>query len=88
VVGWDNVYEEMYYWNETLGEWVYWCKSWFVPPPPPTIPTPTVPIKQYKPECQPWMEPGDVVKVKYRIKPLASCQPSEYSWTLYLGWEK
>ena len=218
-----KVYEEMYYWNETLGEWVYWCESWMpyasTPTPSPTpspSPSPTagewvriwpseapvdvcydaagnphpatgvdsatwffygdcgswkvfnvkpgIPLEirgfgDECPECPgcvlgdinyriydyyegawhlertvdgpdnycsgqygpyivsyipkgdkikivastgfyvevwqmlpteaelPWMEPGDVVKVKYVIKTEASCEPGDYSWTLYLGWE-
>jgi len=89
--------EEMYYWNETLGEWVYWCGSWMPYPPKPS-PTPIeiiIPIAQNVTTKQvtarwregPWMEPGDVVKVKYVIETEASCEPGDYSWTLYLGWE-
>ena len=116
-----NAYEEMYYWNETRGEWVPWRESKLMPiiePEMPTIkptaepiaikPTPTEEIiipfaqnvttkevteEEYKVIVWietgegPWMEPGDVVKVKYVIKTEASCEPGDYSWTLYLGWE-
>ena len=83
--------EDMYYWNEKLGEWVHWWESW---KPYPLLPTP-VPIAQNVTTKQvavkwvegPWMGPGDVVKVKYVIEPEASCEPGDYSWTLYLGWE-
>ena len=90
-----NAYEEMYYWNETRGEWVYWCESWMPYPPKPS-PTPIeiiIPINVTTKQvtvrwCEgPWMEPGDVVKVKYVIRTEASCKPGDYSWTLYLGWE-
>ena len=83
----------MYYWNETLGEWVYWCE---MPPKPEIIIIPlaqnvtqNVTTKQMTVKWGegPWMEPGDVVKVKYVIEPEASCEPGDYSWTLYLGWE-
>ena len=86
--------EEMYYWNETLGEWVYWCE---MPPKPEIIIIPlaqnvtqNVTTKQMTVKWGgegPWMEPGDVVKVKYVIETEASCEPGDYSWTLYLGWE-
>ena len=88
-----NADDDMYYWNETLGEWVHWWESWM---PYPT-PTPTPTTKQVTGFGQsykatrwgegPWMEPGDVVKVKYVIELEASCEPRDYNWTLYLGWE-
>ena len=85
-----NADDDMYYWNKTLGEWVYWCESWRVIVKPTPIPlaqnmtTKQVAVKW----CEgPWMEPGDVVKVKYVIETEASCKPGDYSWTLYLGWE-
>ena len=83
--------EEMYYWDETRKEWVYWWESWLPPWRPTPIPlAQNVTTKQVKviwPEEGPWMEPGDVVKVKYVIETEASCEPGDYSWTLYLGWE-
>ena len=86
-----NAYERMYYWDETRKKWVRWWESWMLYPLKPS-PTP-IPLAQNVTTEQvivlgaPWMEPGDVVKVKYVIKTRASCKPGDYSWTLYLGWE-
>ncbi len=94
--------EEMYYWNETLGKWIYWWESYGIivkPTPTPIIISyaQNVTTKQVTGFGQrykamrwgegPWMEPGDVVRVKYVIEPEASCEPDDYSWTLYLGWK-
>jgi len=95
-----NAGEDMYYWDETLGEWIHWRESWMPYPKPTPI---IIPLAQNATAKQvtgfgqrykatrwgegPWMEPGDVVKVKYVIEPEASCEPRDYNWTLYLGWE-
>ena len=79
-----SAYDEMYYWDETSEEWVYWWRPEkllnLTPSPTPGWEPWTINI------TLPWMEPGDVVKVKYVIEVGASCEPGDYSWTLYLGW--